>query len=200
MSLFGPILPGSVVAAAVETTLKIWLEVYLRETERQAGVTYHLPLFASYNTRPDNQRWIEEQLPACIIIVHGLAGTPLKDGEGNYTAPFSVSVAIFSKGRSKEATEQNSKLYAAAVRAILLQQSGLGGLSNGVSWEGEAYDQSRTRGGRTIGSAVVDLIVQVPGTVNSRVGPNEPPNLGDVGQDWPTALSAYLEVKKEEDE
>jgi hypothetical protein len=197
MSIYGPIFPAHLLSNALADTVKLWIEEYLRETERQNGIDYELPSFASYNKRPQTERWIEEQLPALIFVIPGLAEVPVKDGEGNYTAAFRVGAAIFNIGQDKDNTDTNSKMYA-AVRAILLQQSGLGGLSDGISWEGENYDQGPTEAGRTLGTAVVDFIVRIPGVVNKNAGPNEPSDLDHVGSDWPVVEEADLIVDKED--
>lgn len=196
MSIFGPIVSAISLPSAIEATVSQWIEVYLRETERQAGVGEQLPSFASYNSRPDSDRWIEEAMPALITVVPGLAAEPDRDGEGNYEAPWRVGVMIVSAGPSKALTDRNNKLYAAAVRAILLQQSSLGGASSGVYWTGEDYDQGPVRAGRSIGTAVVSFTIHTPAVVNKLAGPLAPPDPDQPGSEWPRVEHTYVEVDK----
>jgi hypothetical protein len=197
--LFGPIISTRTLSERMASTVEEWIEEYLRETELQHAVTDELPVFASYNVRPANERWVEEQLPALIFVIPGTDGAPTRDGEGNYTAAYRVGVAIYCLGPDKDLTDRNSKLYAAAVRAILLHQSGLGGLADGMYWMGENFDVGPTKQGRTIGAAVLDYLVYVPGMVNKLTGPNVPSDLGHVGSDWPEVETADIEVEKKEE-
>jgi hypothetical protein len=199
MSIFGQVVTGREVSQAVVTTVETWIEVYLREIERQHTLSYELPVFASYNTRPEQERWVEEQLPALIVVVPGLADAPRKDGDGVINAPWRVHPVVFSLGPDKATTDTNSKLYAAAVRAILLQHASLGGFSDGLVWEGEDYDIGPPQGGRTIGSAVLNFVVHVPEATVKGVGPHAPPNLNQVGSEWPIAETTGLRVEKKED-
>lgn len=206
VDIFRPIVAEETVTSAVSDQLKLWLPTYLKEIRLQRSEPIDLPDPRSYNVRPENDRWDEDQMPAVIVVCPGLAAAPSMDGEGNYNAPFRVGVVVFALGNDDLSVRLNLGLYAAAVRAILVQKPSLGGLADGSEWTMESYDSAPVESSRTMGAATVEFIFNIPGVVNVYGGPSEtiPSEPGPLdedpipGSDWHTVQETYLEVEKDE--
>lgn len=136
MSVFGPIVPGSVIEDRIEDTLRLWIDDYLAEMAAQWGGPI-LPGFRSYNKRPSGEHFNEDLFPGCMIVNAGLDRVPEKSGDGQYEATFRVGVVATALGATADDARRNAEWYAAAVRAILLQQRGLGGLCSSVELQAE---------------------------------------------------------------
>lgn len=194
-SIFSPIIPATAVEEAVTEVLQIWMDPYLREVERQWSITEELAPIMSWNVRPETDHWPEEQLPALIVVSGGTTEDPLMDGDGRFTAIFQIGTVIFAKGINKENTNRNARVYAAAARAIMLQQDGLDGLSDGVRWKSEHYDEAWTTAGRTLVAAQIVMEYAIPHVVRRWAGPSLPPEPTD-GTMWPAVESTEITIDK----
>lgn len=158
--------------------LKEWMEseLYLLTKNRSLEM---LALPLSYNVRPENDKFTEDHLPAVIVVSPGTEGPPRKDGSGTYEANWKVSVVVIVNGNSRQTTNRNARLYAAAIRAILVERRGLDGLSNGGRWDGESYDEGPTEMGRTLAAITVDFTFTIPnvaGRMDRLESPIAPPD------------------------
>lgn len=200
MSKLKPIISAHQVEDAVEATLKTWFNTYLREIEIQLNLlALALPDPKSYTVVNELDDFPELQLPRVLIISPGMAGPPRPEGDGTLTGFFRVGIGIVAQGNSRESTNRNIKLYAAATRAILLQKPGLGGLATNIDLESEEYDEYSPDQSRTLGVASLVTIVTVPGIVNRRGGPGVPvPPVPDTipDSDWPVAQTADITITK----
>jgi hypothetical protein len=189
LSVFKQIVSAGTVEDAVAETIKTWMETYLREVERQAGVVEHLALPRSYNIRPETDSWPEEQLPGLVVVSAGTSAQPIKAGDGVFTAPFRVAAVIFAKGTSKDNVRRNVRLYTAAIRAILLQKRGLGGLSDGIIWESENFHDSIPGAERSLAAGDVTVVYNIPEIVSFSGGPMAPADpVAQPGSEWPEVL------------
>lgn len=77
-----------------------------------------------------------------------------------------------------------SQIYAAAVRATLVQHATLGGFAEGVYWNGEDH-QLPDGDNRSLGLSTSEFSVFVPDVVTQIAGPTQPDPPDDPNQDWP---------------
>ncbi len=185
MSTFGDIFTNGDLEDAVTEVLRAWFPVYLPEVARQKELSEVFPAPRSYNVHPDEEKWLEDQLPAVIVVSPGIDGKPTKLGDGKITADWRVAVVVFVAGQDEHNCRRNAGVYAAAARAMLLQHRSLDGISNGISYEGETYDSSPTDQGRSIASGIVTFLFSIPGIVDQQ---------GYPGVDAPTAETVSLGV------
>lgn len=182
-------------------TLIAWFPTYLREIELKQGlVEGKIPPPRTYTTRNEFASFPEDQMPICVVISPGLAGEPHKEGNGTYSGWFSLGVGVLASAATEEDTNFLSKVYGAAVRAIMLQKQGLGGICKGIEWADESYndlpdiDQTRSiRASQWIGLAYIDNIVDQYGGPNGEPDPEEQP-----GSEWPVILTGDIIVQKKE--
>ena len=173
-NLFGPLVSGREVRAAVEQTVKTWVRDYLGEVARTSGRgSEDLRPFRSYVSALDLDKFSSDQLPACVIVAPGLLTEPelRKDA---YNAVWGVGVGVVVAGQDRENTFELVELYTAAVRALLVHHPSLGGFAEGLDWVGERYDELSSDDIRTIGAGTVQLAVDVTGA-QSRFGGNTTP-------------------------
>lgn len=195
MTLYGTIITGKHVRAAVEATLKRWMPDYIGEVARRNGkAAGDLPNFRSYSSVLEPDKFTEDQLPSCVIVAPGLFGEPHRRGTGRYEADWSVGVGAVVRGKDRASTFDLTEYYAAAVRAILVQHPSLGGFAQHTDWLGERYDELSTQDLRTIAFAVVQFSVTVEGVVDTSQGPTAPSGVTpppDPG-DWRTVQSVTV--------
>lgn len=173
MSVFGNLLTGRDVEQDVLEHLQTWMGTYLAEVERQSGLA-PLPPVRSWTSHNEFDKWPEEQIPCVLIVSPGLAGAPVKDGDGTYRASWSLGVAVIVSGASRDDTNHLAKLYSAAVRAILLQHPGLADDCRGVTWVDERYDDLPPEDGRTLAAGQNVFAIEYTNVLNSRLGPAAP--------------------------
>lgn len=175
-NLFGRIVTGKHVRTAMRDHLQLWLPSYLAEIARDDGRDGGaLPLFRSWVSALDmpDGKWIEDQMPSCVIVAPGLFDDPTKH-RGVYTARWAVSVGCVISGQDRENTFDLVELYAAAVRSSVVQNSALGGFATATDWVGERYDDIPNDMARTLGAGTVQFVVEVQGSIDAAEGPYTP--------------------------
>lgn len=203
-SIFNPIFVAHKLEIAVMDTLARWMPTYLAEIENQLGAEEgRIPAPRTYTTKNEFSFWPADQYPVCVVVSPGLAEAPRREGNGNYTAWWSLGVGVIASANTEEATNNLSKIYAAAVRAIMLQQqtmspAGSPPVTAGIEWLDESYDdlpdenQERTlRASMWVGMALIDSVV------TSQTGPLEP-DPDQAGSEWPLITSGSIIVVKED--
>lgn len=195
-SLYGRILSAVDVEQALKARVDARLGVYLDEVERQHG------LAPGTVERPRafvvTERFPEDQLPAIIVGSPGTTDLPEPDGRGCYMVRFEVTLTIAAAAGN--GVLELVKLYAAALRALALQQPSA--LFMGVDWIRERYPRPELVGGRSFYTAEVELEVQVPEVVDRHAGPPDDPGWpeptpGDpASPEWPVSETADVELDK----
>lgn len=202
MSIFKHIFVAHELEVAALETLRIWMPTYLQEIETQIGPTRGLiPAPRTYTTRNEFTTFPEDQMPICVVVSPGLAGEPYAEGNGTMSGWFSLGIGVLASASTEEDTNFLSKVYAAAVRAIMLQKSDLGNVCCGIEWADESYDdipdesQERTiRAAQWVGRAQIDnLVTRGAGPV----GPPDPET--QPGMDWVIAETGSITLQKKED-
>jgi hypothetical protein len=205
VSAIGPMVAASDVEAALLDQLVLWLPDYLAESDRLAGdAVGTMPKPKSYVISADVEKMPEDQTPAVIVASPGLVDPPVADGLGAYTARWDVAVAIVLSARGNNVALVRARRYAAAMRALCVQQQLLVGVDvRRVDWADQRYDVLDSIDDRTIAAARVGLVVEVADVTVRDHGPTEPVlppgNLGPDSPAWPEATTADVAVEKEGD-
>lgn len=175
-NIFGAIVTGRQVRQAAEAHLKMWVPTYLAEIARAEGIDpTKLPLFRSWVSAleiPDG-RFDENQIPSCVIVSPGILEEPENHG-GLAIARWALSIGCVVSGRDLESTFNLVEMYAAAVRAAVVQNPSLGGFATASDWLGERYDEIPTDMLQTLAAGSVQFAVEVQGAVDLRGGPDAP--------------------------
>jgi hypothetical protein len=168
---FGKIVVASELERSIIVLLKKWFPTYLREIERNVGWRgEELPTPRNYGNRNSFDLQAGEEIPKVVVISPGLFEVPEHpEGDGYYSATWQVGVGIATAARTEEEADRKAKMYAAAMRGILIQHQDLEDPELGVSyvtWLDESYDDldiddqyQRARGaGVYIGVEVEDAV------------------------------------------
>lgn len=198
MTIFGNIVTAHDLEHAVKDTLKEWFPEYLAEIERQSDVPgLNLPSPRSYEHRVEMSNFPEDQLPQCIIVSPGMASAPMMEGNGSYRAFWKILIGIVNSAKDKESTARNSKLYAAATRAIILQHRSLGGFTSGMVWDGESYEHGPVEAERTLAVCSLEFTFEVESVASERGGPIEHAEDPEVPPaDWPLVETTDVDIEK----
>jgi hypothetical protein len=193
MTIFGSIITGSDVEAAVRTTVQRWQGDYLAEIAEQHGrARGDLPRFRSFLTTLDLDKFSEDQTPACLVVAPGTVELPEKWSE-KYLARWAVGVGCVVSGQDEANTYELISLYAAAVRAMIVQHKSLGGFAENTVWASERYDELATSDLRTIAAGTVQFYVDVKDVVDTTLGPTTPSVDSTVPPgNWPTAQTVTV--------
>jgi len=187
---------------AVLNTLEKWMPTYIQEIERQLNLTLGLfPPPRVYSTTNTWHSLPDERLPMCIALSTGTVTRPRYEGDGTISAWWGIGVGVAASANTEENTNLAAKIYGAAVRAILLQQPTLGGMTAGTEWIDESYtevpvpeDERRTiRAAQVIFQVLVDDVVTRFSGPTTPIEPTDP--LGQPGADWPEAETVEVEVR-----
>lgn len=195
-NIFGPIVSGTKVRHAMRSHLQLWFPTYLAEVARLEGLDpSKLPNFKSWVSALDlpGGKYAENQMPSCVIVAPGLATEPERLG-GSHVATWALSVGCVVSGQDREGTFKLAEMYAAAVRASVVQNSSLGGFATATDWLGERYDEVPNEMLRTLAAGSVQFAVEVQRTIDPMGGPDEP--LADPIPD-PGSRATFVEVETE---
>lgn len=198
MTVFGSLVSGDEIEEAVVATLQAWVPTYLRELERHFDLDPGaLPAPRSYSTVSDRDpaRWPEDQIPAVVVMSPGLAGDPVRRGDGSYRLAWSVAIGVVVSASSQAATRKLARRYAAAVRLIVVQHPALGGIAAGVDFTDESYDDLARDRERSLAAGAVTFTVHVDGAADDSTAPAAPDPDPD---DWPAVETASVTVSPTE--
>jgi hypothetical protein len=183
---FHRILTGADVEDAAIALMQKWMPTYLAEMERQTGRTADsLPHVRSWVRTNEFEKFPEDQLPAVLVICPGLADEPVKTGDGKYRAGWALGVAVVVSARDQAVTQELAKVYAAAIRALLLHHPSMEGLARGMEWNDERYDDLAQVDERTLSAARQVFTVEVDDVTTARAGPAAPDPLPDHHEPYP---------------
>lgn len=126
---------------ATENALKKWFPTYLREFEKQNGMTKgFFPTPKNYKTRNSLDADAGELLPAIYIVSPGIIGEPVKRGMGKYCASWRLGIGIGDAAKTERKADTLVKGYCAVAREIILENSGFQGLGvTTIEWTDETY-------------------------------------------------------------
>ncbi len=200
---FEPIVTRIQIANAAKQLLRSWLPAYIAEIERQNDLEPEsLPMPRSYSTRTEVTKWGEDQTPAVVIVCPGLSGPPKRDGQGIWSTPWGLAVAVITSGKAQESVIANSSFYGAALRACLLQRGPLPGVDGRLFWLDEAYTDIPEGDSRSLAAARVEFECLIPAAVNDMAGPAPtvapPEDPYAPPENWPAVNTTHLTTSQED--
>jgi hypothetical protein len=198
-SVFGTIISAGAVERAVADSLREWISTYIGEIERIEGYdpgSIERPL--DVISTSDFEKWPEDQLPVVLVLNAGLAGQPIRRGDGVHEATWLVALAPVVSDVNAADTRTLALAYAAAIRAAILQHKSLGGFAAGLTWRDENYTDLPFADTRSLMAGRVVFEVTVEGVVRDSGGPPAPlPDPSDDPGDWPTTSEVETIVEPE---
>jgi hypothetical protein len=198
VTVLGPMFSAAAIEDAAEATLKLWFTTYLAEMERLTDrEPRSLPTPRAWVKSPREQAYVEDQIPAIIIVAGGTNQTPERAGTGLYLAWFELAIGIVVSADNRENTLKLSKDYAAVVRTLILQNPSLGDVAQETRWVEDQYDDGGSDGRREYAAAIVSFLVGIPDVADDSAGLSTPPSdpygtLDEVA----TVASAHVDVDK----
>jgi hypothetical protein len=202
-SLFGRLVGAHHVESAVVLVLADWLHTYLAQVERVSGEEVgsiarprSIRISGQVDTMP------EDQTPAVIVRSPGLVEVPVHDGDGEYSAAFEIEVGtiVTAKGVKDNGSPRAlrlARMYALAIRGVLVQQSDPDLILYHRDWQDEKFDLLDSIDDRTICVSRVVFRITVPQTVQFGQGPLEPEQApAQPAPQWPIAQTAEVTVTK----
>jgi hypothetical protein len=186
-AVFGDIFVASQLEEAVIYLLKEWYPTYLREVERQMGIPVgKLVPPRVYTNRNDFETIEGDNMPLVVVMSPGLTDEPYTREAGKYTARWNLGVGIAIAAQTETIANLQSRVYAAAARAILMQNQDINGTSIRVDWLDETYDdlpaiENQLQQYRAAG---VYFAIEVEYVIDRYLGPAAP-YLGVVPDDDP---------------
>jgi hypothetical protein len=176
VTVFNDILVASQIEEATIDQLVKWLPTYLREIEGQLEITVgSTPVPVHFSNRNSLDMLAGEKFPKVIVIAPGLDGAPEANGSGVYSARWQLGIGSIIAANSEPLANMQSKIYAAACRAIMLNYQSLGGLALAISWVDEQYeDLPVPNQNMLLKSAVVYFSVDCQNVATKWSGPQNP--------------------------
>lgn len=204
MTIFGNIKTAGAVEGAVLGIVQKWLPTYVAELERQTGRA--VPSVArprSYGVTYDLDNWPENQLPAILVVAAGTDGEPEEEGGGVFSAWWSVGVSAVLTAPDAVNVKRNSQLYAAAIRALVVQHRNLGGFAMTTDWVAEEFAESTADQNRSLAITLNSFRVKVRDVVTSYAGPIQPdpkPDPNEPYPEWTTVTSTETVANRADEE
>lgn len=181
MTTLPPLVHAGQVEQAALAILKKWIWTYIGFSEQRYGYQPRaLPNVRGWAVTGtlDLERWPEQQIPCLILISPGLADQPYQRDEG-YDAAWRLDVGVIVDASTQEAAHALVRVYAAAVRECLCQQTWDSDLVNDARWIGEAYDDTPVDKRRTLAAARLTFTVTVDDVLTFQPIPTTPDPLPD---------------------
>ena len=188
-NIFGRLISAHIVSELVIEMLQKWMDTYLAAIAYQS----HEPVERfetprSWRISTDMEKMPEDQTPGIIVVNRGLAENPEKTGSTKtgstspgfpYLATWIIEVGIIcsAKGKKNVAAPralERAQMYAAASRAIMVQQRDDRDIFGMIDWKNEQYDGLESTSDRTACLAYNKFEVAVPDVVSWGTGPTEP--------------------------
>lgn len=190
MTVYGQIVDGAEVEAALLAHLRAWMPAYVAEVKRQkdpddeiwppsAGRPLGLEPINSYTVVHEaNEKWPENHLPMLLAYCPGLGEPPMAEGDGTYSGRFQVILTAIASGIDLADTKALARLYASAARAAILQHPALGGFAaeDGIDWVGhENYRITKgVEAERNLMGVSDTFLIGVAQILNRDAGPRQP--------------------------
>jgi len=152
----------------------------------------------SYTCAAALDRWAEDQLPAVAVASPGIVGGSVEARGGLYSVVFGLVVGVYCSAATERDTHDLARLWAAAVRACMLQSPSLGGTVSDLVWLAESYDELAVEGRRSIAVCSVAFEARSDDVVDAYAGPlvaADPPDTDA----WPTVQTTDVQIDATEE-
>jgi hypothetical protein len=148
--------------------LENWMPTYMAELCRQKGIDPTLvPAIRSWTNLAKFRHEPQNQTPAIVVVSAGTTGQPTKDGQGWWRTNALFGVSAIISARDEDSAARMSKRYAAAVRAIMLQQRANVSYTD-IRWNGESFDAIDVRSPDMLQASTGTYEVVLDGLVKSQ--------------------------------
>ncbi len=128
--------------------LGVWMDEVSRQQPQDNTVRIERP--RTVKARWTISRFVEDQLPALLLLNGGTPGTPYRDSEGRYQATWSMVIAAVAQGTDENVTRGiASRMSRAAMGVIASSLAAADGRIGSVLWAGEEDPIDMTSGDRT---------------------------------------------------
>lgn len=201
MSVWGPVLDGADVEAALLAHLRHWMPSaaqYVRrvkdpdETMWPSGIS-EIRDYRTSHADAVAEKWPEDQLPMLIAQSPGMEGDPVVEGDGTVSAIYGVMLSAFASSVTEDDTKELARLYASAARLAIIQNpqldAGTGDAFAGhVSMGAERNGQVRrgVEAERNIMVCSVPYLIEVPNILTVVGGPIiAPEDPAEEPSEWP---------------
>jgi len=209
-SIYGPLVSSYDIELSVLQAMQKWIHSYLTEVERRHEMAPNTwPRPRAWRITSDLERMPEDQLPAILVRSSGTAPErPEHTGEGLYRAQWRVEVGAQVAAKSVIVDDcvplavRNARLWALALRGVIVQQQDDRGIVGYWDWLGERYDVLDADADRTICMGVALIECDAFEVINRWAGPlepiapPEPPDPPVPSPVWPTATSKDIVIEK----
>lgn len=198
-TIFEPIVTGVMVEQWCVELAERWTSTYLSELERQTGTEpFYYARPRAYVRSISADKWPEDQTPAVIFQMDGVATPPAKDARGSYTMVFLVALRVLAAAATEQAANELAQTLIGAQRALFLQRPTLDGHAHGVSWLNEQPDGLSFDDLRTLSQLRAQLAIEVRDVVNEYGGPTKPDEPSDAPWPaWPHVKTVDIDVINE---
>lgn len=209
MSIFGELIDGAIVEEDIKSHLQLWLPTYLTQLAEDRGLARGaIALPKSWvNTTEFDTEWSAHNTPAILIISSGLAGPPIREGDGSFRGTFMVGIGVVASAGGKDSRKNSNILarrYGGAIAWAMMQNPALSDQVEGVTWEDLGYDDITPEDHSGLASANLVFSVEYANILNANLGPGTPTPLPDPVDDpypdWgvlPDIEHVHVELTKE---
>jgi len=209
--VFGPLISGYDVELASLLALQKWMHTYLAQVERLQGLAVNTwPRPRAYRITSEFERMPEDQLPAIIVRSGGTNAEPrpVGTGEGLMRGSWRVEFGALVSARSIIVDNcvplalKLARLWALAIRGVVVQQQDDRGIIAFWDWIDERYDVIDADADRTICLGMVTVDVECHNVINRWAGPldplspPEPPDPPILPPSWPLAEVVDVDQEK----
>lgn len=199
--LFGRIITKADVELHVREVIKIWIHTYLGEVERQMGIPVgKIPRPRSYHRTDSFDNFVENQLPAIIMVSPGFSRPPTIEGDGQMNGYFAFGVGVIVSARDKESTNNVLAIYLGALMALMLQKRSLGRLAWGCDLIDMSSDELGDEDSRSLAGGQMEFELYIDNITNRQLGPytwQEPgtePGQVEPGDDYYKAHKIVIDI------
>lgn len=204
-SVFGTLIGGHHVDAALVAVYDKWLQTYLWSVARNSGERFErLGMVKSIRVSTEMEAMPEDQRPVLIIVNNGLEDIPVRSSNSrslvkayNPIWEYQVGVQVVAKGKKVESVPRAIRLawlYILAVRGATIQQGADDKIANNpitwVDWKMEEPGGLDSSADRTACLTTATFNITTPNAATWGAGPIEPgwpPEVDPLPEDptWP---------------
>ena len=192
-TLYGPIVTGDHVRAAVISTLKRWCDPYVHEMGRQLGLNLEpMRVFQTFGFIPSTATtpgtYPLDRQPGVIVTAPGTLAIE-RQGSGAFNAIWGVGVGVVLSDKTKELSIRAAEGYGAALMALLVQQGDLGGFALETTWTDIETHEIAWELDRSTAACTLMFEVVVENVLNRWDGPLTAPVDPSLAQQMGTAAT-----------
>lgn len=191
--LYGRVVSTRHVRDAVHATILAWADTYVLEAGRQFELPDLRPIRHFGQFAPGD---LPDKEPGCVIVAPGTVAAPERRGDGTFTGIWGVGVGVIVADATVDAAVRRAEPYAAALRALLVQQGSLGGFAQETTWVNEEVTPLTYERDRVVATSSLEFEVVVEDVLNRWAGPLTVPTDPHTGIDAATAVDVNATLER----